>query len=121
MEICTAPLHLSALICKALTVWGVNSELSESERLAQAINQDLYARYKKEFIDIYQGRPSFKVPVIRIKTSEGESTYASFPPYIPTCLEMVVSKKEVKQAGGALNLPIPVPQSYEDPRQDSCD
>jgi transposase-like protein len=28
MEVLTAPLHLSALICKGLTVQGVNSELN---------------------------------------------------------------------------------------------
>jgi hypothetical protein len=91
--------------------------LSESERLAKATNQDLYAKYKKEFIDIYQGRPEFKAPVIRIKTLQGESTYASFPPYIKTCVEMLTripTKEEIRKARGTLtvDLPIPVPNPY---------
>ena len=87
------------------------SLLTEAEQLANALNQDLYAKYKKEFIDAFQGRPEFKAPVVRIKTSQGHSTYALFPPYVRTFVEMVVP---VKQLGKdtPLNIPIPVPSSY---------
>lgn len=88
------------------------SSLTEEELLANAINQDLYAKYKKDFIDIYQGRPEFKAPVIRIKTTLGESTYAVFPPYVKTYVEMSVPIDEVKNAGGTLALTVPVPKSY---------
>ena len=58
--------------------------LSESERLAKAINQDFYERYHEEFIDIHQGIPAFKAPVIRIKATQGESTYMLllYPTYL---------------------------------------
>jgi hypothetical protein len=88
------------------------SSFTEEERLANAINQDLYAKYKKDFIDIYQGRPEFKAPVIRIKTTLGESTYAVFPPYVKSYVEMSVPIDEVKKAGGTLNVTVPVPKSY---------
>ena len=87
------------------------SSLSEEERLGNAVNQDLYVRYKKQFIDIYQGRPEFKAPVIRIKTTGGESTYVSFPPYVKTYVEMAVPVDEIKKAE-TLNVSIPVPRSY---------
>ena len=32
---------------------------TEKEKIARAINQDLYAKFKKEFIDIFQGKPEF--------------------------------------------------------------
>jgi len=58
---------------------------TEEETYANAINADLYARFKKEFIDIYQNRPKYLAPVIRIKSPNGDSTYASSPPYVLTC------------------------------------
>lgn len=84
---------------------------TEKEKEAQAINQDLYIRFKKEFIDIYKERPKFKAPVIRIKTSNAESTYAIFPPYLDTYLDVTVSLKELKQKGEMAVYP-PVPDSY---------
>jgi hypothetical protein len=56
--------------------------LTDQEALARAHCQDLYARFKAEFIDIFEGRPAFLAPVVRIKTREGERTRALFPPYV---------------------------------------
>jgi len=87
------------------------SLLNDAEQLANALNQDLYAKYKKQFIDVFQGRPEFKAPVVRIKTSQGDSTYALFPPYVSTYVEMTVSTQQLAK-DGTMNLPVPVPKEY---------
>ena len=86
--------------------------ISEQERIAAAINQDLYARYKKEFIDVFKGRSKFKAPVLRIMTSDGESTYAIMPPYVGTYIDYTVSFSELKEKGTLMVQP-PVPSSYD--------
>ena len=80
--------------------------LTEAESLAAAINQELYARYKQEFIDIYQNRPSYLAPVIRIRGRSGERTYASYPPYLKTCAGGSV---RIPQKPQTLDVPIEVP------------
>ena len=86
--------------------------ITEDEKLAQAVNQDMYARYKAEFIDIYQDRPKFKAPVLRIRAADGETTVAIFPAYIGTFLDMLVSKDEFTTKG-AVTIRPPVPRSYD--------
>jgi len=86
--------------------------LTEEEEQANALNQDLYARYKVQFIDIYQNRPEFKAPVVRIKTEEGERTYAIYPPYLKTYVEVQVPVSQLKEQGVVLVYP-PVPESYD--------
>jgi hypothetical protein len=71
----------------------------------------LYHRYKKEFIDIYQGRPHFKAPVVRIKAIAGESTIAIYPPYVNTYVDLYVPMDKLKQ-GNVIELYPPVPKSY---------
>jgi hypothetical protein len=88
------------------------SILTDSERLAKAVNQDLYTKYKKEFIEVFQGGSVFKSPVIRVKTSQGESTVAMFPPYINTYIESSVAVDQLLKSKGELNVPIPVPKEY---------
>ena len=79
---------------------------TEAETVAAAMNQDLYARHKQEFIDIYQNRPSYLAPVIRIRSRNGERTYASYPPYLRSCFGGSVRLPEKPQN---LELPIQVP------------
>lgn len=84
---------------------------NDSEQLANAVNQDLYAKYKKEFIDVFQRGPEFKAPVVRIKTLKGESTYALFPPYVSTYVEMAVAMQQLLK-NGTMDVPVPVPKEY---------
>lgn len=86
--------------------------LTDEEERAIALNQDLYARYKAEFIDIYQNLREFKAPVVRIKTAQGERTYAIFPPYIKTYIEAKVPVSQLKEKGPIVIQP-PVPESYD--------
>jgi hypothetical protein len=87
------------------------SLLTDREQIANAVNQDLYSKYKKQFIEIFQGGPEFKAPVVRIKTSEGASTTALFPAYVRTYIESSVAVEDLKKAG-SLKFPIPVPKQY---------
>lgn len=87
------------------------SLLNDVEQLANAVNQDLYAKYKKQFIDVFQGGKDFKAPVVRIKTSQGHSTYALFPPYVSTYVEMAVATQQLAK-DGTVNIPIPVAKEY---------
>jgi len=86
--------------------------INDDEGLALASNQDLYSKYKKEHIDVFATGKEFKAPVLRIKTPTGESTYAIFPPYVKTSIEMIVSRKEIA-ANGGVSMPPPVPESYD--------
>lgn len=85
--------------------------LSETEQLANALNQDLYARYKKQFIEVFQGGPQFKAPVVRIKTASGDSTYALYPPYVSTYVDLSVPMQELLRQG-ASTVQVPVPKEY---------
>jgi hypothetical protein len=87
------------------------SFLTEDELVAEAVNQDLYPRYKARFIDIYQGRPEFLAPVVRIMTKDGVSTYAVYPPYVRTYVDMYLSVDELKEKGSVVLHP-PVPKEY---------
>ena len=86
--------------------------ITEREQFAAALNQDLYKRYKKEFIDVFKGRSKFKAPVLRIITSGGESTYAIMPPYVGTYIDFAVRVLELKEKGAIFVQP-PIPSSYD--------
>ena len=86
--------------------------ITEEEQLAMASEQDLVSRYKKEFINVFQNRPEFKAPVIRVRTPQGDSTYAIFPPHVRTSLIFEVSRRKIREAGGLIVYP-PVPKSYD--------
>ena len=86
--------------------------ISEKEQIAATLNQDLYARYKKEFADVFKGRSKFKAPVLRIMTSNGESTFAIMPPYVGTYIDYVVPFSKLKEKG-LLKVHPPVPSSYD--------
>jgi hypothetical protein len=75
----------------------------------------MLAKYKKEFIDIFQGRPRFRAPVVRIKIREGESTYGIIPSagLVSSFFEGAVPVSELKKKG-SLFVPLPVPRSYDD-------
>ncbi len=85
---------------------------SDEEKLAKAHCKDLYARHKKEFIDVFNNRKEFVVPVVNIKTSEGQRTYASFPPYVKTVLNFAVPKKTISDGKPHFSYP-PIPKSYD--------
>lgn len=85
---------------------------TDEEHMASAVNQDLYRRYKQKFLPIYKVSKEYKAPVIRIKTSEGDRTYAIFPPYVKTYIQATVSKKELKEKGKLVVYP-PVPGAYD--------
>ncbi len=86
--------------------------LTKEEMHAETLNQEIYSKYKKEFIDLFQNRPKFLAPVVRIKIEGGESTYAIMPAYINTAVLFKVSKHELGK-GGHINLPIRIPESYD--------
>jgi hypothetical protein len=86
--------------------------INEAEHLAAAKNQDLYKRFKKEFIDVFRGGPKFKAPVLRILITTGESTYAIMPPYVGTYVEFAVPVSELKERGIMYICP-PIPKSYD--------
>jgi hypothetical protein len=88
--------------------------LTEDERVAQAVNSDLYSRYRQSFIEIYQNRPTFKAPVVRIKTAHGASTAAIYPRYVRTYVEFTAKREDMHKKGG-LVLPPPIPDDYETP------
>ena len=87
------------------------SFLTESELLAEAVNADFYTRYKTRFLDIYQNRPEFRAPVIRVSTKDGDSTYASYPPYLRTYVDVAVPVSALPQKGPVVVRP-PVPKEY---------
>lgn len=86
--------------------------ITEEEQLAMENHQNLNSRYKKEFINIFQNRPEFTAPVIRVRTPQGDSTYAIHPPHVRSSVILDVSRKEIKEAGRLLVYP-PVPKSYD--------
>lgn len=85
------------------------SALTPAEDEAAAWCQDLYAAFRPALQEILQGRPEFKAPVVRIKTSEGIRTYATFPPFVSTYVEAIVRKP---QKGERVLVYPPVPESY---------
>lgn len=86
--------------------------LSETEKHASAVHGDLYRRFKPKYQAIFETGRSFKAPVLRIRTPQGESTYGAFPPYVNTYVEVAVSTQELKEKGSMFVTP-PVPSSYE--------
>lgn len=85
------------------------SVLTPAEEEAAAWCQDLYAEFKPTLLEVFQGRPRFKAPVVRIKTLNGIRTYATFPPFVPTYVQGLVRKP---QKGERMLLYPPVPESY---------
>jgi len=88
------------------------SYVTEKEQVISAINQDIYSRHKKEFIQVFKNRPEFKAPVLRIKTTNGQSTVGIFPPYIKTSVTFRASRKELEEKQEIMMNP-PVPDSYD--------
>lgn len=86
--------------------------ISDDEELALAANQDLYSKHKKEHIDVFSSGKKFKAPVLRIRTPSGEGTYAIFPPYVNTFIDVAVSGKAITEKGSVFVVP-PVPKSYD--------
>lgn len=84
--------------------------VTDDERQAQAANQDLYAKHKNEFIDIYQDRGEFTAPVLRVSTVDGDSTWAIFPAYLKSGIR---GSFTVPEGTGEASIPIPVPVKYE--------
>jgi hypothetical protein len=84
--------------------------LTEEENLAQAIDQEFYARYKNEFIDIYQNRESYLAPVIRIRTRDGERQYIRYPPFIRTCAYFT---GKMPGKGQSAEATAEIPTSYD--------
>lgn len=86
---------------------------SEEEKIAKSINQDLYSKHKKEFIDVYQDRQEFKAPVICFKATNGEGALAIFPPYVDTyVLQWKVAEKKTTEKYHEILLYPKVPQEY---------
>ncbi|MBA3754151.1 MAG: hypothetical protein H0X01_08460 [Nitrospira sp.] len=85
--------------------------LSEDELWAEALNADLYPRYKTRFIDIYQNRPEFLASVVRIVTKAGDSTYAMYPPYVRSYVNMLLRADALQEQGSSFLRP-PVPKEY---------
>lgn len=86
------------------------SLLTESELLVQARLQDFVTRFKEEFIEVFQGRPKFKAPVLKVKTPTGERTVAVFPPFLNTEASVLVRKPT--PGGKSIGYPI-IPESYD--------
>ncbi len=85
------------------------SVLTPAEEEAAACCQDLYAAFKPTLLEVFQGRPEFKAPVVRIKTADGIRTYAIFPPFVSTYVEAIVRKP---QKGERVLVYPPLPESY---------
>ncbi len=85
------------------------SVLNAAEEEAAAWCQDLYAAFKSELLEVFQGRPEFKAPVVRIKTSEGVRTHAVFPAFVSTYVEAVV---RMPKQGERVVIYPPIPASY---------
>lgn len=85
------------------------SALTAAETEAAARCQDLYATFKPSLLEVFQGRPEFKAPVVRIKTSDGIRTYATFPPFVSTYVEALIRKPA---KGERVVVYPPVPESY---------
>jgi len=88
--------------------------ITNDEQAAHALFKDIHNRHEEALQGILNGRPRFIAPVVRIKTTKGESTYASIAPNITSC-SMVgpVSLLDVIKAGKIFITPA-VPRSYGD-------
>jgi hypothetical protein len=86
--------------------------VSRAERLADAMWTDVYRAHKKEFVRVFQNRPSFLAPVLRIITPRGDGTYAIFPPYVYTFIKVTVPISRAREPAGYEVSP-PVPSNYE--------
>jgi len=91
---------------------------TEQEILARAQCQDVYARFKAQFVNIFQGRPQFIAPVVRIKTRDGDRTRAIFPPYVNTTAYSSASVADLQRLGSLFVYPS-VPISYDEPSSPS--
>jgi hypothetical protein len=86
--------------------------LTEDEELAKGVQQDLYARYKSECLEVFRGRPEFLAPVIRIRSPDGEATHAMMPLYISTYV-LIALQLPAPGEHGHIFLQPPVPRSYD--------
>jgi hypothetical protein len=91
---------------------------TEQEILAKAQCQDVYARFKAQFIDIFQGRPQFIAPVVRIKTRDGDRTRGVLFPYVNSSLHIRAAVADLQQKGSQVVYPL-VPSSYDEQRGSS--
>jgi hypothetical protein len=86
--------------------------LSSAEINAQAIFQDLYSQYKRKFIQVFADGGQYAAPVVRIKTTTGVSTYASFPAFPGTYVSASFPINTLIREG-QVEMAVPVPQYYE--------
>lgn len=91
--------------------------LSEEQEKAKAKDDELYERFKPKLIKAWKDRPAFLSPVVRIRTSKGNSTYAIYPADVETCVDMVVRVSDLTIAGRLAIYP-PVPTNYQ--KQNAC-
>ena len=87
--------------------------LPEEHQAAKARDDEIYAEFKPRFREIWQGRPPFAAPVIRIETATGPSTYATFPADVRTCIFAAISRRELLSKD-QVELSPPVPEQYND-------
>lgn len=86
--------------------------VDEGDKLALAVLDDLTRKYKAGYSDIFQTGREYKAPVIRIRTADGERTYATLPPFIKAYVEMRVSASQLKERKPIAVQP-PIPESYD--------
>lgn len=82
--------------------------VTEKQKLIAALHKDLFNAYKKEFIA--QNTSVFLAPVIRIKTSSGETMHRYHPPYLRTYMEFNISSKN---ESGFVEVPVPDKYDFE--------
>jgi hypothetical protein len=88
--------------------------LTDDEQAAHALFKDIHDRHREVLEGILDGRLRFIAPVIRIRTTKGEATYATISPNINYCGSMEpIRLSEIKKPGGAFSYPA-VPNSYGD-------
>jgi hypothetical protein len=86
--------------------------LSEEEERAKAAGDEIYRKFKPRLAQLWQDRPSFVAPVVRVRTNQGEGTYAIYPPDVKTCVIMTVPYNTLLERGTVTLYP-PIPTSYD--------
>lgn len=86
--------------------------LNQEDTLALAVLDDLYRKFKPEFKEVFETGKSFKAPVLKINTAEGERTFARMPPFVKTGVEFQVSLSEMRKRKPIILQP-PIPDSYD--------
>lgn len=69
----------------------------DSEIVSKKIFSEAYTKHMAEFIELFKKPETYKAPVVKIKVSEGESTYAIFPPFISTYNDVILKVPEKGQ------------------------